>query len=385
MFKCIPGYIVSRIRYRAFNAVAMVKNVTIVTGGVETMQWFKEDMKFCPHHFDYFDLRDLVQDPSTSVGHLLKSDWQYEETQVAVIAQPGFPDCIKGIIDSVHQSQYIFLYCYTGYQRGSVTGKMLESQLNSLIDIDGNRIFNSICFMFHECHTTKEYRLKLSNVVDWVDNPWEIEGEYNGLKDSLFGYRSAMTTGASARNWDVMHDIINAEYMRIGKKNVTFNPFVHTSASTSSFIMPPPPSTPPRPSHIMPPRPPPPVDVQSNASSVKPPAPPKPPSAAAYEAQQQEQLPAWATLERDVRLWWSLFDYWSIDDDARESLFSLAEQSDEGYKAANELVGKLLKKKNDSSIFNTSASAFVYSSVSKARQTINTVGEGERASKQCRY
>jgi len=135
----------------------------------------------------------------------------------------------------------------------------------------------------------------------------------------------------------------------------------------------------------MPPRPPPPVDVQSNASSVKPPAPPKPPSAAAYEAQQQEQLPAWATLERDVRVWWSLFDYWTLDDDARESLFSLAQQSDEGYKAANELVGKLLKKKNDSSIFNTSASAFVFSSVANARQTINTVGEGERASKQCRY
>jgi hypothetical protein len=369
----------------------MVKNVTIVTGGVQDKDWFKDQMDPGPYHWDYIDLRPLlVEDPSTSVGH--EEDYCYEETQVAVIAQIGFPDVIKGLIDSVHHTEYVFLYCHNGYHRGSVTGKMLESQLNSLIDIDGNRIFNSICFMFHECHTNKEYKLKLSNVVDWLDNPWEIEGEYNGLKDSLFGYRSAMTTGASARNWNTMHDIINAEYTRIGKKTVTFNPFVQTSASMSSFIMPPPPSTPPTPSHIMPPRPPPPVVVHSKASSAKPPEPPQPPSASDYEAQQhpfwqgeQQQLPAWATLERDVRVWWSIFDHWALDVEARESLFALAQHSDQGYEAANELVGKLLKKKNDRSIFNTSASAFVFSSVLNARAIINPGDEGDRSSKRGRY
>jgi hypothetical protein len=378
---------------------AMVKNITIVTGGLHHRDWFMREMATVHHDdFEVIDIRRLLQkDPSTSIGH--KQDFVYEQTQVVVIGQDGFPDLIKGVIDTaarpLHSSEHFFLHCRTGYHRASVTGKMLESQLNSLADADDNRLFNTICVQFHDCGTTKEYNSKLSNVVDWLDNPWEIESEYNGLKDSLFGYRASMTTGGSARNWNTMYDIIGADYVRIGKKTVTFNPSLRTSASASSFIMPPPPSTPP-PSHAMPTPPPPPVVLSCHAKA-KPPQPPEPPSQAAYDEhddrqwqreqhwQQHEQLPDWATFERDVGVWWSIFDHWQIDDTARQSLFALAQHSDQGYEAANELVGKLVKKKNGNATFTTSASAFVFSSVLNARHDINPCGEGGRASKRGRY
>jgi hypothetical protein len=385
----------------AFDIVffAMAKNITIVTGGVQDKDWFRKEMEKVYHDdFDVIDLREiLVKDPGVSVGH--KQDFEYERTQVVVVSQDGFPDLIKSVIDTANFNMaHFFMHCKTGWHRASVTGKMLESQLNSLVDADGNRLFNTICFTLHDCQTAKEYSTKLSNVVDWLDNPWVIESEYNGLKDSLFGYRMCMSTGPSARNWNNMYDIIGADYARIGKKKVTFTPSVHTSASAPLFTMPPPPSMPlpVRP----PPRPPPPVlnsTAKAGPSSAKPPRPPEPPSQAAFEQhharqqkqrdqhwQQEEQLPAWATLERNVKVWWSIFDHWAIDVYARECLFALAQHSDEGYKAANDLVGKLLKKKNDNSTFNN-ASAFLFSSVLNARHNINPDVEGDRASKRVRY
>ena len=58
-----------------------------------------------------------------------------------------------------------------------------------------------------------------------------------------------------------------------------------------------------------------------------------------------KEMPEWATFERDVTVWWSILNFWHVDDDAREALFALAQHSDQGYQAANELIGKLLKKR----------------------------------------
>ena len=84
-----------------------------------------------------------------------------------------------------------------------------------------------------------------------------------------------------------------------------------------------------------------------------------------------ENLPDWAAIKPNVRAWWSILDYWHIDDNARESLFALSQHSDQGYQAANELIGKLLKKKADNQTFNTSASAFIHSCVLNARNRIS--------------
>ena len=58
-----------------------------------------------------------------------------------------------------------------------------------------------------------------------------------------------------------------------------------------------------------------------------------------------DNRPDWATLERDATAWWSILDFWHVDEKARESLFALAQHSDQGHQAANELIGKLLRKK----------------------------------------
>jgi hypothetical protein len=278
----------------------MVKNITIVTEAAESKKWFIDTIteKF-DIQWNCIDLREVLsKDPSTSIGH--KEDWQYEQTQQVVIAQDGFPHVIQEIIDMADYDHHFFIHCRTGYHRGSVTGKMVESQLNSLIDADGNRRFNAMLFMFHDCYNVKTFKTKYLNVVDWVGHPWEIEGEYNGLKDSLFGYRASMATGASARNWNFMNDNISAKYKRIGMTNAMFNPApsFDMPSGSPSFVMPPPTHSPPMPSHIMPPRPPPPMPPRlTSVAKVMPPRPrppQTPPAARAYamaewEGQLQEQ------------------------------------------------------------------------------------------------
>ena len=100
--------------------------------------------------------------------------------------------------------------------------------------------------------------------------------------------------------------------------------------------------------------------------------------------QQQYQKPDWATFERHPNVWWEILDWWHIDQDARAQLFSLAQHSDKGREEANELIGKLLKKKADKTEFKSNASAFIYSSVLYARAHIAKGGGDDRPSKRGR-
>ena len=90
-----------------------------------------------------------------------------------------------------------------------------------------------------------------------------------------------------------------------------------------------------------------------------------------HASHESQGLPPWATFDRDVTVWWNLLEFWRVDTKARESLFALAQHSEKGYEAANELIGKLLKKKNDGATFTSSASAFVFSCVLNARNRVD--------------
>ena len=59
-----------------------------------------------------------------------------------------------------------------------------------------------------------------------------------------------------------------------------------------------------------------------------------------------------------------------VDRDAEMELMLLAQYNAEGKRAANSVVGKLLKHKTDGIAFKTNASAYVHGCVLKARHAI---------------
>ena len=108
----------------------------------------------------------------------------------------------------------IWMNCRTGYHRASVAGKVLESQLNSLVDGQGVRLYNTQLFMFHEVQGRKQFYNLIGDVSSWMMEPWPIEADYDGTKKSLFGYEAAMKKMGAARSWNKMNDIISQKHNR---------------------------------------------------------------------------------------------------------------------------------------------------------------------------
>jgi hypothetical protein len=84
----------------------------------------------------------------------------------------------------------------------------------------------------------------------------------------------------------------------------------------------------------------------------------------------KDTLPAWFTWENDLTVWKCILDDLGVDMYAQQSLMALSQQGYQGYWAANELIGKLLKKTNDRVRINN-PSAFIFSSVINARHALN--------------
>ena len=83
----------------------------------------------------------------------------------------------------------------------------------------------------------------------------------------------------------------------------------------------------------------------------------------------ESALPPWATFERDPKQWWELLDSYDCDDTSRQSLFLLAQLSDEEYVAANHLLSKLVKKTADGENI-ANPSAFIHKGAKNARQDL---------------
>jgi len=84
-----------------------------------------------------------------------------------------------------------------------------------------------------------------------------------------------------------------------------------------------------------------------------------------------------------VRVWWELFDDHNVDIRARQSLFALAQYNEAGYKAANSLVSKLIKKFADGEYLEN-ASAFIHSGCKHSRHDIDPYTPYESSGKKYR-
>ena len=57
-----------------------------------------------------------------------------------------------------------------------------------------------------------------------------------------------------------------------------------------------------------------------------------------------DEIPDWATFQPSVEVWWELLDEYGVDTAARQGLFALAQTN---FEAANDVIARLIKKKND--------------------------------------
>ena len=121
--------------------------------------------------------------------------------------------------------------------------------------------------------------------------------------------------------------------------------------------------------------PPSPAPAAAPAPAVVPPpaAAAAPPAAAEVEvapAAAIENLPQpeWATLEPDVRKWYSTLKALKYDDLSIQELYLLAQHSPIGYQEANTLISKLLKKAADG-IELGSPGAYLHSAILKVRHS----------------
>ena len=157
--------------------------VTIVTGGAEDWKAFQKHMDRQElSQWEHIDLRKLLpHDPSTSVGH--KQDFQVDTTVQAVMASEQFGDVVNDLLDLIISGSYkLFLNCASGWHRASVVGKCLESQANSILGDNGERLINAQAFGLHTFgESWKGWMMQLKNIKEWKDSPWTLMDPHGTL------------------------------------------------------------------------------------------------------------------------------------------------------------------------------------------------------------
>ena len=149
------------------------------------------------------------------------------------------------------------------------------------------------------------------------------------------------------------------------------SPYTGAASSSVNMVQPPPPAPPAAK-----------TKPSSNPTAIKPSArqPSTPPTKRARVEQfvSRDQAIArdprymaenWATFERSAEVWADYLQDRGADSHSVAGLFLLAQMSDVGYKRANSIVYKVVKKDGDSQHI-TNVSAFIHSCVKTARHQI---------------
>ena len=390
--------------------------VSIVTCGVTDAYWWLRNVSD-PDEWHVVDLRGLLTDPAHELEW--QEDFRFERTVRVVVGQQNFPEVIASIVkvvngtSDVHQNQTnkVLVHCQTGWHMASVSGKILESTLNSIL-VHGQRAFNAQQFAIHDILNNSEYECRLKDAEEWSRSSWEVMKVVDKRED-LWGYAACMGSRASGTQFSHLVGLIDEMFGRFNpeiegrREEPLQHPCVEgrvpeqgnaslqhpgtkgqvpeqRSASLQPLqppdivgqvptlrkatLQPRPPSVPPPSVSVVPPPPPP--APRRNGRSM--------PSSHSADMADEVKSPAdepeharpeWATFDNDVKVWWELLDFFEVDEPARQSLFALAQYGEEGYYHANTLVSKMIKKRGDGRGFDNS-SGFIHSSVLNARHSM---------------
>jgi len=299
-----------------------VKIVVIVSCGINTdvgKRWLDQAEK---HGFVVFDVRDqLTRDPYHHVQH--HQDGKHHDTQVCVFSQDGFAELMKTLLDEAWDNGRMTLHCSKGLHRANVTGRMLESLLNSVVNAHGERLFNAKHFPLCDVRWN-EFSSVIEDARKWWLEPWcEMT-----KPEEVFGKAAATENPRAMANWRAAVEVI---------EGWTGSASASASASASQIdnraACPYPREAPMVP---VPPELPPPPPKKARKEEL--------PPLAAAEPHDDE---SWVTFERDAKAWNSFMVQHNVDTVARQELFLLATHSEHGWRAANSLLAKLAKKKSD--------------------------------------
>ena len=267
--------------------------------------------------------KDLKKDPATAIGH--GEDGRSAQTQKIVIGQPNFPQLIHDLCKLVADGdRQLAIGCRPGCHRADTAARFLCEVLNYVTDTNGNRLFTARRYGISSCYGKKDFYHIMGQIKVWNASPWCVM-EAATVKRDLYAYDAAMHTEASAQNWDQAWKLVFELW----------------------------PSEPEG-------QPQPPAADEDNEL-------PEPPKS---KQRCSEGSESWSTFDRRVEVWNDTLITWSIDTTARMELFLLAQHSDDGYKEANAVIAKLLKKKSDNETMKN-PSAFVHACVQNARSLIS--------------
>lgn len=315
-------------------------------------------------NFHEFDVRQWLQrDPSVTVLH--SENGEYQSTQRCVLQQSGFADLEKQLIDATWTNGKIAVYCSAGIHRSDVAGRMLEDVLNGIHDINGLRCFNAKYFAL----SSVPYKMHLQVIEDarqWYSSPWAVMPAAHKSIEERYAYSAAMSSKVAWTSWQEVHTYAGEIY-----KN--FDLRVHhaknrgddggdaataSSASSSPAAAPPVsasrPATPPKAAAAG-------IDDDSDDIMFKPPA--------KKLRTSDSGTPTWATVNRDVTVWYQVLEDLKCDKTACQTLFLLGQHSDDGYRSANAIIGKILKKQAEGHPVRN-VSAFVHQCSLNARNAM---------------
>jgi len=251
----------------------------------------------------------------------------YKEPHVQqiVFSQEGITPLCNTVMSEMlrrREAALIGLGCNKGMHRSGCAGEMLASQMNAITVWHFGkfvRLFNVMHWNLNEAYTAGVADDWVNHAIQWVDDrPWMAnEKPQLDQKTQLWAYEACSRSPGAIHHWEEIHkcaiEIANLP-------NQWNNPL------WESF------------------------DDQN-------------------DNQVDDQLPGWATFNKDVHVWIDTLNECWVDEMAQKELFLLSQHSDRGWEEANSIIAKLLKKQTDNDLPRNS-SAFVHRAVLNARHTM---------------
>ena len=351
----------------------------------------------------HLDLRDhLIRDPNDrrGIGHMTTGN--DEHVQTIVIGQTNFDTCVISIIKAVEAKDgavlVIVLNCNKGQHRAITAGRTLQSGLNYIQTPDNQQKYACLHFSHLDYKAHNDYSVMAGSITAYLDNP----SMYTSYSEPTlhrpiieqFGFAAAIQDRYSAENWMNIWEWLIKNNNSIAPRLA--DPFdtqdQDAGAAGSDGRQQPAPSD----------------NLWVNYRGVDSTgqqfhrdhqhAPnwrqdrrkgwyehidQRGRNRVYWESSDDNQvvidpickwndyeLPPWAQLQKNARVWWGVLDHHRIDELARQQLFLLGDRDHLGYAYANDIISKLSAHKAG---HYHNASNFVHSSVANARKEISSI------------
>ena len=289
------------------------------------------------------DLRKkLPKDPAATVEH--GCGGQHPATQRVVFMNEGLADAVIATVTAVSELEgttpaFVAVGCTKGEHRAQVTALTIQDVLNSVIDFEGDRIYNCMVFHLNDCKKKAEYSTIYDTCERWGGEPWCVVecAPLSAPIKERFAYQSAICTPQGAANWKAIWDQVQVMFPDSIVEAVKQ---IEPDANVEDV-----------------------VEVDEGVGDVVrlvPHEPVNPP-------------PEWFTFENKVQVWWDVLTAKGCDERCLQEIACLAQLGEAGYEHANHVISKVFKKESDGEEIEN-VSAFIHTRITNARHQLMNEG-----------